>query len=223
MSFNFNGVNKNKVYMNGVEVTKAYMNGVEFYSSSAVYKLNFDAANQDNIEVSSSFIWNTNSDIDFEIEFETNDTLINTILDIGFSNNPNSGKIRLTYADNTGFAQLLIWRPNDIFANYSLNLGNLSANTKYLLKVNNSEIYLDGVLKGTISSTTFDIDSSIRHRLMFNTNGVIYNYNFNGETFPLNEGSGNTITGDNNTVGTINTSNAAGIAYINANVWEEIV
>ena len=59
--------------MNGVEVTKAYINGVEFYTSDAVYKLNFDAANQDNIEVSSSFIWNTNSDIDFEIEFETND------------------------------------------------------------------------------------------------------------------------------------------------------
>ena len=177
------------------------------------YELNFDSANQDNISFNTPVQFTDGSE--FEIELNSYDVTLRAFGGV------NTNTYIIIFFNSISF------KLNSL-TSYPLSTSSPNPSRgvfKFTYNSNVIEAFIDGVSVGTITTNGESADfTQINGRATTDRfNCELKSFSLNGESFSLSEGSGNTITGDNSGVATINTSNAAGIAYIDANVWEEIV
>ncbi len=190
-------------------------------SSETPHLLNFDQTNLDflgvdfpNLSTYKTFTGEFYMDIDFE--YSALDSSYAILI----------GKLSLNSS-----LRLLV-NPTVTLVSYNQN-SNMSyskatsMNTKYNIRIsrdasNDCFISYDGETPVNIGNRAGDVSwNTIAYAQRYLT-GKIYRFNINGEEFPLNEGSGDIITGSQGTVLPIQTSNAGGLTYINDTMWEAI-
>jgi hypothetical protein len=188
------------------------------------YGLTFDAANNDDLIADLSNLVIDHSALNFEATFDKKvNSTSGVLLSIGSYNTLGTAGF---YLRTTGSG----W--NLSFSNQSQILfsksGALSVG-KHTIKVQGLSIYVDDVLFTTtndlgvldFNTSPLTVGKLAGSGGTFRLDTTVYNFNFNNETFSLEESRGTTITGSDGTIATINTSNAGGVQYLDSTVWNK--
>ena len=187
------------------------------------FALKFDAVNSEDLIIDNGTSWNTWGDVYWEITTDV-------------SNVENSNNI-FSFGDSVGDKfRITKWSTDNLRA--QLNISSQggqddlqipwdSSWSVITIKQENGIIYVDSVAALDFSSRNsenlFSFNDFHFGRLSYSsiwyTNQILHSATIQNETFPLKIGLGNTITGSNGTVATINTSAAQAKDRINFGMW----
>ena len=188
------------------------------------YVLEFDSVNNDYLDFNKTYNIPKSSDINFEIEFYNYNNVYGGIAKIYSSDNVSSISFYRsdTFSNKLGVS-IIGSTAGSVNFGTNQDLPEGLVNIKF---TNQNEIYFNNVFIQKFSSDRVFI-SPLEEINIFKAQSnnyltsTIVLFSFQNEKFNLSEGKGNTTTGDQGTVATINTSAAQASEYIDSEVWNE--
>ena len=186
------------------------------------------SSNNDTITVNNDLSSISNlSEFSFSINWSTQNTgQAQQVLSI---NGVNAGNWLSLEQSSIGDVYFLVRDSSNVQAFSRLIIAGMNINQVYEIEFNGSQVYLDGVLKYTVSSPETILLDWANQTTELNTyvggrkgDQTYEEFNLNGESFSCNEGNGVDVVGSNGTVATVNTSHAGGLNYINQEVIKTI-
>jgi hypothetical protein len=193
------------------------------------YQLKFDSANSDYLDVDYLTNWVNLSEANFKVTFEVSaqSTDTRTVYCDGGFKDAVTGLIRFIINPNSyGLFCYVTGVNNADLENIAIDLGGAGV---YEVGLNGLDLVVNGQTVHTFTEKQINFTntsfkptiSKVSYQDSFYSDFRYYDLEIDGETFDLEESRGTTITGSQGTTGTINTSHASGITYIDSTVWEK--
>ena len=184
------------------------------------YGLTFDAANQDFLEFDIPIVLSGDWFLDMKVDSAV-ESNVQAPLTYFIGGDFNTNVIQ-TYTQGR---VLLVLSSESVNFNTNDTVPRTGLYTMKFVKTGlNIELFVDGISKGTKtigSEDTLTIDTIGGHVTNRYYDGSVHHVDLNGEKFNFTESRGTTTTGSEGTIGTINTSNAGGVQYLDSTVWNK--
>ena len=189
------------------------------------YHLKLDAVNGDDLNTINNPTYNISQlqDLDIEFDFYNDSSLTGGLFSFSSSGESSYFKLEKTLSFGDRLVVRYAGTNNDtIFPIGSANLGNGWINFKF----KNLKYYINDIEVQSTSNRTFNNNLLffIFGRAVFTTQNLstkLKGLKIQNETFNFSESYDTTITGDNGTVATINTSSAQAENYTNTEIWQK--